>query len=246
MAEEIFTNKLLSKLKEGVYAVYLFGSVAKGLADERSDIDVLVVVREASEEVYGALADSAFETYLETSRSVEFVTMTVEEFFRLMGKSPFLYEVRKHGRVLHLSGGEVIERARALLELANSYREAAARCLEGGLIRVALDALHNALGLTLKGLILVRGRPLPSTHGGYVHVFGELYVQTGEARRNVVRDLHRALELRNRTRYEPYATLTEGDVDFLMNLCREIEELAKHSIKRTRAGMSEASSSAGW
>ena len=54
-AAEIFTNEVVKNLK-GIYAIYLFGSVAKGVTAPESDVDVLVVLISKREEAYDALA----------------------------------------------------------------------------------------------------------------------------------------------------------------------------------------------
>ncbi len=225
-----FAEKALARAR-GVYAIYLFGSVAKGMAEERSDVDVLVVVTSLTDDLRNLLAESAFETFLETSESVEYVAMDLDEFLRLRESSPFLYEVEKWGKLLHMDCGEAVERAKSLVQLADEYHESAERCLEAGSLRLAVDALHNASELLVKALIISKEKPLPSTHGGFIHVFGELFVRAKIARKEILRDLHRALELRNRARYEPYAEVKASDVEFLQALYRELRSLAAQLLR---------------
>ena len=229
-AAEIFTNEVVKNLK-GIYAIYLFGSVAKGVAAPESDVDVLVVLISKREEAYDALAKAATRAYEETGEAVEFITMDIEEFLRLKPISPLLYEVEEWGKTLFLDGGALEERARALSRLAEEYASSARRCADMGMLRLALDAWHNAVELLLKALIMLKGRPLPRTHGGYVHVFGEIYVRSGEVRKNIIRDLMIGLEARNKARYEPDYTPGPRELELLERLYHELSELLARSLR---------------
>ena len=229
-AAEVFTEEVVRGLK-GVYAIYLFGSVAKGTTEPESDVDVLVVLTSKREEAYDVLAEAATKAYEETGEVVEFIIMDIEEFLRLKPISPLLYEVEEWGKTLFLDGGALEERARALARLAEEYASSARRCADMGMLRLALDAWHNAVELLLKALIMLRGRPLPRTHGGYVHVFGEMYVMSGEARKNIIRDLMKELEARNKARYEPDYTPGPGELELLERLYHELSELLASSLR---------------
>ena len=67
--------------------------------------------------------------------------------------------------------------------------------------------------------------------GGYIHRFGELYVLTGRADRELVRGLYRALELRNKARYDPDYTPTEDEARLMLNLYNELKNLADRVLK---------------
>ena len=66
--------------------------------------------------------------------------------------------------------------------------------------RVAIGLAQNAVELVLKALILAKGETLPRSHGGYIHMFGELYIVKGEVDREIITKLYRALELRNKAK----------------------------------------------
>ncbi len=83
--------------------------------------------------------------------------------------------------------------------------------------------MYNAVELTLKALIIASERPLPRTHGGYIHVFNEVY--GGRLRENLLRDLMKALELRNKASYEPSYTPTLSDVELCRKLYHEVKAL---------------------
>ena len=229
-AAELFTREVVGRLR-GVYAVYLFGSVAKGTAAPESDVDVLVVLASRPEDTYDVLAEAATRAYEETGEVVEFITMDLEEFLRLRTRSPFLYEVERWGKRLYLDGGQLVERARALARLADEYASSARRCAAEGMLRLALDAFYNAVELLLKALIMMSGHPLPRTHGGYIHVIGEIYVRAGRARENMVRDLMRALETRSKARYEPDYAPSADELELMERLYSELSELLASSLR---------------
>jgi len=236
-AAELFARDVVRGLK-GVYAIYLFGSVAKGTAGPESDVDVLVVLASKTEEAYDVLARASSRAYERTGQVVEFVVMDIEEFLRLRPTSPFLYEVEKWGKALYLDGGQVVERAKALARLADEYASSARAVADMGMIRLAVDALHNAVELLLKALIILRGKPLPKTHGGYIHVSGELYVAHGEVPRKVLRDLMKGLEVRNKARYEPGYTPTISDLELLEGLYKELRGLLIKELGKPISGPS--------
>ena len=70
---------------------------------------------------------------------------------------------------------------------------------------------------------------LAGTHEGTAQKFGELYVVKGEVKREVVTKLYRALELRNKARYDPDYRPLEVEVNEVLQAYREIRELA-HKI----------------
>ncbi len=223
-AAKAFVAEVVKNL-DSVHAAFLFGSSAKGTATPWSDVDVLVVLGKRDEKAYDVLAEAASRVYRETGEVIEFITMDVEEFYRLKSTSPFIYEVERWGKLLHLDGAPLAEGARELARLAREYMDSARRCASEGMSRLALDAGYNAVELLLKALILLTGKPLPRTHGGYIHVFAEPYVKTGRARANITRDLMRALEARNKARYEPGYTPTTSDWELVEKLYTELKTL---------------------
>jgi uncharacterized protein (UPF0332 family) len=93
--------------------------------------------------------------------------------------------------------------------------------------RVAIDLAQSAVKLVLKALILAKGETLPRSYGGYMHMFDELYIVKGEVDREMITNLYRALELRNRARYDPDYNPQEADVNEVLQTYREIREIAR-------------------
>jgi len=121
-----------------------------------------------------------------------------------------------------------------LLDLAEEYYGYATRCAQQLMYRAAIDLAQNAVGLVLKALILAKGETLPRSHGGYIHMFGELYIVKGEVDREIIAKLYRALELRNRARYDPDYNPREADVNEVLQAYREVREIARKSSRRAK------------
>ena len=116
-----------------------------------------------------------------------------------------------------------------LLDLAEEYYEYAAKCTQQLMYKAAIDLGQNSIELILKALILAKSETLPRSHGGYIQKFGELYIVKGEVKREIVTKLYRALELRNKARYDPDYRPLEVEVNEVLQAYREIRELA-HKI----------------
>ncbi|MGC8983376.1 MAG: HEPN domain-containing protein [Desulfurococcaceae archaeon] len=228
---EWFARRVVERLGDRVYKVVLFGSVAKGVAGEESDVDVHVVVSGPLEEARRELAEIAFEAGLEFNESVEYITMSLEEYKSRGLDNPLMYEVEKYGKVLYSNPGVEEEASRKLLKLADEYYNYALKCREMLMYRAAIDLGQNAVELLLKALIIASGHPLPRTHGGYVHKFGEIYVVAGGVPRDLVAKLYRALELRNKTRYDPDYEPTSLDVEEVLGVYSELRGLARKLVE---------------
>jgi len=225
-----FAEHLAEKLGGRLYKVVLFGSVAKGTADVDSDVDVLVVVDRVSEDVKNIVAEAAFQVGLSCGEAIEYILMDLEEYRSRDLDNPFIYEVERWGRVLYEDPEPEMRRALRLAELAEEYYSYAERCRQNLMYRAAIDLGQNAVELLLKALILFRGETLPRTHGGCIQRFGELYVLTGEVDRGIVTKLYRVLDLRNRARYDPDYTPSEADADEVLQIYRELRNIARRIL----------------
>jgi len=98
-------NHLLNKFIGNTHidSVFLFGSCAKGLATDKSDVDIFVVTNskiyddrhEAFDLLYGATDDIPLEDYV----SCDILTATKEEFHN--NSSPLIRVVKQEGIKLH-------------------------------------------------------------------------------------------------------------------------------------------------
>ncbi|OPY30482.1 MAG: Nucleotidyltransferase domain protein [Methanocella sp. PtaU1.Bin125] len=87
-----------------VEAIYLFGSVAKGTQNEKSDYDVLVFVKSVPADRIKIMSSIRYHLLGKIKRPIELFVLDVEE---LNYSSPFLYEVYYNNKLLH--GKNIIE-----------------------------------------------------------------------------------------------------------------------------------------
>ncbi len=90
---------LLRKYRQVITMILLFGSVAKGSANEESDIDLLVVVRGGDRFVWRRkFIEEVMPIAYEFGRYVSIKIFAEEEFKKLIEReSPFMKEVLRHG-----------------------------------------------------------------------------------------------------------------------------------------------------
>lgn len=99
-AADAFVEAVENELGEGIEAVYVFGSVARGTETERSDVDVLAVVADGVD--FGAVDDRllaiAYDVQLEHGVTVEVHTQRAEEFRERRDRGePFVRTVVEEG-----------------------------------------------------------------------------------------------------------------------------------------------------
>ena len=229
-----FTELLAKRLEGRVFKIILFGSVAKDSCNVDSDVDLLIVVDRVDEDVRYIVAESAFEASVEFHEPIEYILMGLEEYRVRELDNPLIYEVERYGKLLYYDPEPEKERVKKLLELAEEYYEYAVRCAQQLMYRAAIHLGQNSIELVLKALILVKGEALPSSHGEYIHKFSELYVVKGEVEREVVTRLYRALELKNKARYDPDYKPLEVDVNEVLQAYREIREVARKILKENK------------
>jgi len=82
----------------GDVRVVLFGSYARGEADEHSDIDVLVVIAVENPSARAAIIDEAGELFAQTGVLVQPIVLTQDEHTRrLAGGHPLLLAIAAQG-----------------------------------------------------------------------------------------------------------------------------------------------------
>jgi len=233
-AIERFVTKMRDRLDDKILGIYLFGSVAKEMATEGSDIDILVVYdNEDERKVLEIASEIAFKINCEEDKIIEVVTMSKEEYEKAVGRSPFLWEVLKFGKPLYsrLSGTEWDLDFSEYFSLAEEYLEYAKDGLSKQKIRLAIDTGYNACELLVKSLIVSKKEPLAGSHGGVVGQFGRLFILSGEFPEHLGKNLHLALELRAKARYKPKAALKIEDAQLVINLGEELLSLTKKQLK---------------
>jgi predicted nucleotidyltransferase len=90
-----FSGSVAEVFEGRVYRVVLFGSLAKGLAEADSGIDVLAILDNVQVVDSSRLAELALNTDLECGEPIEYVLMSVEEYRLKEADSPFISEVER-------------------------------------------------------------------------------------------------------------------------------------------------------
>lgn len=227
-----FSRSVAEVFKGRVYRVVLFGSLAKGLAEADSDIDVLVILDNVQDIDSDRLAELALYTSLECGEPIEYVVMSVEEYRLKEADSPFIGEVKRWGMILYEDSGVEISRALKLVDLAMEYYDFSVRARDSLMYRAAIDLGHNAVELLVKALIMVRGEPLPRTHGGYIKRFSEIYLSSNLVNREVVVRLYRVLALWNKAGYDPDYNPTVDDVEYVLTTFNKLREVVRRILGR--------------
>jgi uncharacterized protein (UPF0332 family) len=230
---ELFTSRLKDCLKEKILGVYLFGSTAKDVDKEESDIDILVVYFGIDEyHLLEIASEISFSIACEYGRLIETIPMSRQEFEQSLGRSPFLWEVLKFGRPIFttLSGTEWNLDFREYIDLAEEYLNYAKDALRENKLRLSIDSGYNACELLVKALIISTKNPLAPSHGGIVGQFGRLFVLTKKVSEYLGRNLNLGLDLRAKARYKPRAELKPKDAEFIIALAEELRLIAKKEL----------------
>lgn len=123
-------KKLREEFADHLVAVAMFGSVARGEADERSDLDLLVLLRaipkslERRYQVYKPIHDAT----IQTGRVRDITVIDLDEEFirnRDAEVTPFMLNIASDATVLYDLEGELasfLERVRRLIEIAGLER----------------------------------------------------------------------------------------------------------------------------
>jgi uncharacterized protein (UPF0332 family) len=211
-------NLCQSGVRDSIAKIVLFGSVARGDSSPESDVDLLVFATDRLAEVSKACAEASLWTGIARKESVEPLIRCSDKL--LYTDSYFLTRALQEGEEVYGMAEEELAKkgAENSLRLAEEYLELARYDLKGKQFRGAVDAGYNAAELCVKGLLILKLKRLPRTHGGIVQKFGELYIQTGLVAREVGRDLNQALQFRNDARYDFHAEITREKAEEVIKL----------------------------
>lgn len=225
-ALEYFSSHLLSSPGgKHVGKIILFGSLVNNEIRAESDVDVLILALNNLNEVEDAAAEASLDTGLEIGESVEPLVYCVDEW--RYPSSYFLYSITCNGKEIYSMDEKHIrkEESRGYRDLAAEYLEGSIKCLMSGDFRLAVDAAYNAAELCAKGLLLFKLDKLPSSHGGVVTKFSELFIKEGLASKNLGRALNKALALRNKSRYDRHTRIGKEDAEEVQRIAEEMATL---------------------
>ena len=75
-------KRVLEKYRDRIESIILFGSVARSVAKEESDVDILIVTKDEDFRLRRALIGIAFDILLETEKNISVKALSKEEFER--------------------------------------------------------------------------------------------------------------------------------------------------------------------
>ncbi|MEK9162173.1 MAG: HEPN domain-containing protein [Chloroflexota bacterium] len=218
-----FVDALLASPEgKDVAKVILFGSSARGEAEEDSDIDVLLLAARDTERLNDVARSIALPMLLDLGEVDVFVAPMSYWF---APNSYFVQSVIENGVEVSSMPEKEMEHIMSLhfYYLAVDYYEAAQISRNTGHWRVAVDAGYNAIELAMKAFLVGQVKEMPNRHGSINRLFGQIYVV---ARQKFSHDfgshLNPALELRNKARYVYEAKIDEEDVKFVFGVADEI------------------------
>ena len=196
---------------DNIVKMILYGSLPRGEATPESDIDLLIIAAGDVRAVQQAVGDIAYDVMLEHNELVSPMVYCVDVLRYPI--SYFAYRTISQGKEVYGVDEERLRRGESIgyLELAIEYRKLSQTILDSGGYRLVVDGAYNAAELCAKGLLLLKVKDLPSSHGGIVQKFGEVWIKSGLLPREMGRRLNKASELRNQARYEPHANIGEDE-----------------------------------
>ena len=122
-------------------------------------------------------------------------------------------------------------------DLALEYLEGATDSLKSGHPRLAIDAAYNAAELCAKGLLLLKMDKIPTSHGGVVIKFGEIYIKEGLVERNIGRAMNKALALRNKSRYDRHALIGSTEAKEVFKLTKDMIRILDKALETDSNGL---------
>jgi uncharacterized protein (UPF0332 family)/predicted nucleotidyltransferase len=227
-ALEHYKQRLLeSEVRECIASIVLYGSLAYGVTKENSDIDLLIIALDELNKIKTLCMELSFEVTLKFGESVEPLIYCIDEV--RFPESYFLYSILRRGKEIYRMDKEKIKRKewQNYLNLAIEYQEIALCNFKEKLYRGVVDAAYNVAELCVKGCLLVTLDELPTTHGGVIQKFGELFILTGKVDKKIGRMLNSVLYSRNKARYDYHAKITLEDANEALELASEMIDLLK-------------------
>lgn len=93
-----FCTKIKTLLKENIVEIKLFGSVAKGTATPESDIDILIILKQADNITEEIILDAVVDTNLKYDVVISATTLTEEDYTYPPFKQTLFYKhIQKEG-----------------------------------------------------------------------------------------------------------------------------------------------------
>lgn len=249
-ALERFTQQILSSdVKDQIAKMILFGSVARGDAEQDSDVDVLVFGFGDLHKLSEACAEASLDIVMESGEYIQALVYCIDDLSP--PQSYFLYRAARDGKEIYSRGESCIRPIRAScqlvmdvdedelknrevkdrLVLAQEYLEVAENCLAEGRYRIAVYAAYNVVESCVKGLLLLRSPEALQSHRELIAKFDELYTEHGPLPKKLGRELNAVLELRSRARYDANELISEREAQGAIELAEALMKALKERVQ---------------
>lgn len=229
-AEEFKRRLLESRFGERLVKLVLFGSVSRGEVDRDSDVDLMAFLTDLDGGVEEFLDEISSDIWLEIGERIEKVVLPLEELRH--PSSWLVYRALATGVEMYSLSEEELRKKeqRGYAKLSGYFIRAAEATMADGFFRASVDLAYNAAELAVKGFLLFKVDDLPSTHGGIVNRFGDLFVRTGDVEPELGRRLNVALERRNRARYMMGVEVGREEAEEAIDLARKLLALLESRL----------------
>jgi len=231
-ALERFTQQILSSdVKDQIAKMILFGSVARGDAEQDSDVDVLVFGFGDLHKLSEACAEASLDIVMESGEYIQALVYCIDDLSP--PRSHFLYRVMRYGKEIYSMDEDELKNKemKNYLVLAEEYLEMAETALTNGKYRVATDTAYNAAESCARGLLLLKLPELPRSHSGLLARFGELYVKHGPLPKKLGSDMNVMLKLRSRARYDANELISEREAQDAIELAEALMKALKERVQ---------------
>lgn len=229
-------TRLLAAFPDAIQAIVLYGSVARGDANEHSDIDLLVITPAAADyETRYKIDEIAYDVSWERDNIALVQLMMMPEIGfvteAITYRSYFASDIMEQGIVLYDDGGYLNlkrtmttaptkEYVTRQMELAREYLNDSVVSLEMGSLRTAIDRAYYAMHHSAVALLCHLGVRPPRSHAGLMSVFEQQVVNKGVMPREFGHMLNLARDDRMEGTYSPYADITESFAQENVNIAR--------------------------
>ena len=188
----------------------LYGSYARGEETEGSDIDLIVLFKDAETATASdsTVGDLAYRILVKSDALVS--PMPMSELKYQMGRSPFFLNVKREGIfVLSEETAELSTEIERLMDVADESLEAAGELLGNEHFGFAASRAYYAMFYAASAALLTKGLTF-SRHSGVVSEFGHHFARAGMLPQELHTTFREALTLRHLGDYgtEPFAEST--------------------------------------
>src|SRR5581483_117901 len=223
--ESIKVNRLRRRLRAilpngEIKSLILYGSKARGEANRRSDIDLLLVYDDVTPEQEAALKDFATDPGVELL-PIHLLLYRADELERELGKSPLLYNVADHGIVIQgapVPHQDIDRRAVAARAMKKAKRILASAqiLIDAGDYDSAISRAYYAAYYAAEAALASKGR-VAQSHSGTETLIQIHFIRTGLIPESFTGLLGRGSKVRIQADYKHEIEFNQEDAEYWLN-----------------------------